>query len=101
MLQSIAARQIEECFISTYKYRHSQSYAVVTFQKVFYKSSFVEVKLSIHTVNCVHKYIYTHTHTHTHTHTGVQLKSKLKHIGTSSAAIQLFYHLCYHPAVFF
>jgi len=44
MLQSIATRQIEECFISTYKYRHSLSYAVVKFRKVFYKSSCVEVK---------------------------------------------------------
>jgi hypothetical protein len=53
----------------------------------------VEVKLSIHTVNCVCVCVCVHT--------GVQLISKLKHIWTSSAAMQLFYPLCFYPAVFF
>jgi hypothetical protein len=35
MLESIATRQIKVFFISTYKYRHSLTYAVVTFWKVF------------------------------------------------------------------
>ena len=53
MLQSKATRQIEEYFISTYKYIHSLSNAVVTFWKVFCKSSFMQVKLSMHRVNCI------------------------------------------------
>jgi hypothetical protein len=63
MLQSTATRQIEEYFISTYKYIHSLSYAVVTFQKGCYNSSFVEVKSSIHTGN-----VDGHTHTHIYTY---------------------------------